>query len=148
MKQAYRIPDTPCGCVPPGAQPSRTVSNTRMNTKSVVVQPQDKSRVKVGRAVEMMGVAFSGGYPIKEVIVSMDQGRTWNRATLGKDLGRHSWVQWSYSWRPSKAGKYIMMVKATNSIGESQPFEPLWNPSGYMWNRVERIEVTVEGGVK
>jgi hypothetical protein len=35
------------------------------------------------------------------------------------------------------------MAKATNSIGESQPLGRLWNPSGYMWNTVEKIEVAV-----
>jgi hypothetical protein len=35
------------------------------------------------------------------------------------------------------------MAKATNSIGESQPFESLWNPAGYMWNKVESVEVVV-----
>jgi hypothetical protein len=95
-----------------------------------------------------MGVAFSGGHPIREVVVSLDRGRTWERARLGRDLGRYSWIQWFHSWRPDEQGVYTVMVKATNSIGESQPFEMLWNPSGYMWNKVESVEILVGGGAK
>ncbi len=35
-------------------------------------------------------------------------------------------------------GTYSLMAKATNSIGESQPAEKLWNPSGYLLNNVEK----------
>jgi hypothetical protein len=35
------------------------------------------------------------------------------------------------------------MARAVDSIGGSQPFEQLWNPAGYMWNKVETIDVTV-----
>jgi sulfite dehydrogenase len=32
-------------------------------------------------------------------------------------------------------------VRAVNGIGESQGYEPLWNPSGYLRNVIESIEV-------
>ncbi len=147
MKQAYRIPDTPCGCVPPGSQPSGTVPNSRMNTKSIMIHPRGISP-EVNREIETMGIAFSGGYPINDVIVSLDRGKTWGRARLGRDLGNYSWRQWFYSWKPEETGKYTLMARATNSIGESQPFEALWNPSGYMWNKVEGVEILVNGGKK
>jgi len=35
------------------------------------------------------------------------------------------------------------MVRATNSIGESQPMEKLWNPAGYLKNDIEKVEVVV-----
>jgi hypothetical protein len=33
------------------------------------------------------------------------------------------------------------MVRALNAIGESQGYEPLWNPAGYLRNVVERVTV-------
>ena len=90
-----------------------------------------------------MGIAFSGGYSIKDVIVSTDGGKSWNEAKLGKDLGKYSWIQWSYPWKPKKAGKYTLMARATNSIGESQSIEDIWNPAGYLWNKVDPITVVV-----
>lgn len=143
MKTAYRIPDTPCGCIPPGSAPKSTIPIHRMTTMSLIIEPAAKSTIKINQPVEIKGIAFSGGYSIKDVIVSIDNGRTWGQARLGRDLGRYSWVQFSYPWRPTRPGQYTLMAKATNSIGESQPFEKLWNPSGYLWNMVQKNEVVV-----
>ena len=143
VKTAYRIPDTPCGCIEPGSAPAKTIPINRMTTRSLIVAPEGGSSVKAGAPVSITGIAFSGGYSISEVVVSTDGGRNWGQAALGKDMGKYSWIQWSYPWRPEKPGKYILMAKATNSIGESQPFEGLWNLAGYLWNKVEKNEVIV-----
>jgi sulfoxide reductase catalytic subunit YedY len=144
MKTAYRIPDNPCGCVEPGTNPKKTVPVSRMTTRSLIIEPQDGAILRRGREINIMGIAFSGGYSIKDVIVSVDGGTTWHTTRLGKDLGRYSWIQWFYSFKPTKSGKYVLMARATNSIGESQPFESLWNPAGYLWNKIEKIEIVVE----
>ncbi len=142
-KGAYRIPDDPCACVPPGSEQKKTVPIRRLNTRSFIVEPSDGTALRANKPVIVMGIAFSGGYGIRDVIISTDKGRTWNETMLGKDLGKYAWIQWSYSWLPKKPGKYMLMVRATNRIGESQPFEPLWSPSGFMRNNIEKIEVTV-----
>lgn len=142
MKTAYRIPDNPCGCVEPGTAPKKSVPINRMTTRSLLISPETGSRLPAGRPAELMGVAFSGGYGIKEVLVSTNNGMSWQPARLGKDLGRYSWRQWFYPWQPAQ-GAYTVLVKATNSIGESQPLENLWNPSGYLLNGVERYNLTV-----
>jgi DMSO/TMAO reductase YedYZ molybdopterin-dependent catalytic subunit len=144
MKSAYRIPDDPCACVPPGTAPKKTIPINRLDTRSFIVEPSDGTTVKVNKPVQVMGMAFSGGYGIRDVIVSFDNGRTWNETNLGKDLGKYAWRQWSYSWQPKKTGKYTLLVRAMDSIGGSQPFEPLWNPAGFMRNNIEEIEVTVK----
>lgn len=144
MNPAYRIPDNECGCVPPGAKPSRTIPIHRMTTRSLIVTPAEGETLKKNKPVNIMGVAFSGGHGIRDVIVSTDGGKTWSRASLGKDLGKYSWIQFTHPWRPGKAGTYTLMARATNSIGESQPFEGLWNPSGYLWNKIERLTVAVK----
>ncbi len=142
-KTAYRIPDTPCGCVEPGAVPTKTLPINRMNTRSILVNPEDGTRLKSGQPVELMGLAFSGGYSIKEVLVSVDAGENWRPARLGKDLGRYSWIQWFYPWQPLKPGSHAVMVRAVNSIGESQPLQSLWNPAGYLWNKIEKHDFVV-----
>ena len=144
MKTAYRIPDTPCGCVPGGTMPKGTIPINRMTTRSLIIEPSDGRTLEVNKPVEIMGNAFSGGYGIVDVIVSVDGGKMWREARLGKDMGRYAWIQWFCSWKPESRGTYTLMARATNSIGESQPFEGLWNPAGYLWNKIEKVEVTIK----
>jgi sulfite dehydrogenase len=144
VKKAYRIPDNPCACVPPGGKVEKSVPINRMNTRSFITEPEDGASLKVNKPAELKGIAFSGGFGVRDVLLSTDGGRTWNETKLGKDLGKYSWIQWTYSWHPKKKGKHTIMVRATDENGESQRFEPRWNPAGYMRNVVEKITVTVK----
>jgi len=143
MKTAYRIPDNSCGCVEPGSKPARTVPINRMNVKSVIASPADGTRARVGDTVTLKGVAFDGGYGVTEVDVSGDSGTAWQSAQLGRDLGRYSFREWSYSLKVTRPDTFRLMVRAVNRIGESQPAEPLWNPPGYMRNVVEHVDLQV-----
>ena len=143
MKPGYRIPDTPCGCVEPGTAPARTVPITRMTVRSFIAAPASGARVGVGQPVAIRGIAFDSGFGIAEVQLSVDGGTTWRRAQLGPDLGRYSFREWSIKWQPDHPGTHRLMVRAVNTIGESQGSEPLWNPAGYLRNVIEYIEVQV-----
>ena len=57
------------------------------------------------------------------------------------DLGRYSFREWSALWTPGQAGDYRLRVRAFNRIGESQDYEPLWTPAGYLRNSIEHIDV-------
>jgi len=143
MTKAYRIPDTPCGCVEPGMTPARTVPINRMNVRSVIASPEPGARLSAGRAVALKGVAFDGGSGIRQVEVSTDAGRAWRTAELGRDLGRYSFREWSFRWTPERAGAARLMVRSVSNQGESQPAVALWNPSGYLRNVIEHIDVQV-----
>ena len=143
MKPGYRIPDTPCGCVEPGTAPKATVPINRMTVRSFLVSPEPGARLPGGRAATLKGIAFDGGYGIREVEVSDDGGLTWRRTTLGRDLGPYSFREWSTAWTPSRTGPARVMVRAFNRIGESQGAEPLWNPAGYLRNVIESVEYQV-----
>jgi len=143
MKPAYRIPDNPCGCVEPGTAPKATVPIHRMNVRSFLVSPAPGARLAAGRPVTLKGIAFDGGYGIREVEISDDGGSTWRRVSLGRDLGPYAFREWSAAWTPPRAGTARVMVRAFNRIGESQGTEPLWNPSGYLRNVIESVEYPV-----
>lgn len=142
VKTAYRIPDTPGGSIEPGTRPARTVPINRMNVRSFIITPENGARVASGRRTILKGIAFDGGSGIAQVDISSDGGATWHRAELGADLRPYSFREWSARWMPARPGNYRLMVRATNHIGESQPFDPLWSPAGYLRNVIERIEVT------
>ncbi len=141
MKTAYRIPDNACGCVEAGTKPAHTVPINRMKVRSVIAVPANGSRVRVGRATTVKGVAFDGGYGIGEVLVSEDNARTWVSASLDEDLGPYSFRVWSYRWTAKKPGTCRLMVRAVSKAGDSQPLETLWNPSGYLYNAVEHVDL-------
>jgi DMSO/TMAO reductase YedYZ molybdopterin-dependent catalytic subunit len=143
MNPAYRIPDTPGACVPPGTKPGSTVPIARFNVRSFITNPADGAVLHAGRETKLRGIAFDGGAGITEVAVSSDGGKTWREARLGKDHGNYSFREWTAAFTPKKAGPLDLRVRATNRIGESQPAKPLWNPAGYMRNVIESIQVTV-----
>jgi sulfite dehydrogenase len=140
MKTAYRIPDTPCGCVEPGTAPKATVPINNLTVRSFITSVSDGARLKPGTTT-LKGIAFDGGKGIKEVAVSIDGGTTWTTAKLGKDLGKYSFREWTLPVKLA-AGSYELKVRATNNAGATQPAEPLWNPAGYLRNVVETVRVT------
>jgi DMSO/TMAO reductase YedYZ molybdopterin-dependent catalytic subunit len=143
MAAGYRIPTTPGGCIEPGTTPASTVPITRFKIRSFITSHADGAKVANGQLTQLSGIAFDSGNGITEVTVSDDGGRTWRAADLGKDEGRYSFRPWTFAWTPSKAGAVELKCRATNRIGETQPMEPLWNPSGYMRNVVETVRVQV-----
>lgn len=141
MATGYRIPATPGGCVEPGTTPGSTVPITRFTIRSFLTSLEKGARVTAGSEALLRGIAFDGGHGITEVLVSTDDGRSWQGAQLGKDHGRYSFREWTFAWTP-KPGAHSLKCRAFNRLGESQPLEPLWNPSGYMRNVVETVTVT------
>lgn len=140
MATAYRIPDNACACVPPGTAPTRTIPINRLNVRSFITNLSDGAKIKAGRPLVVRGIAFDGGYGIREVALSSDGGRTWRGTTLGKDLGKYSFREWQTAVT-LPAGKHELKARGLNVIGQSQPLEALWNPAGYMRNVVETVQV-------
>ena len=83
---------------------------------------------------------FGGGDPIKRVLVSPDNGRNWQEAKLGQDLGRYSFREWKLGLTLA-SGRHALRVRAETAGGETQPMEPRWQPAGYMRNVVETTNV-------
>jgi sulfite dehydrogenase (cytochrome) subunit A len=140
MKTAYRIPDTPCGCIEPGTAPKATIPINRFTVRSFITNLTDGAKLKPGTAT-LKGIAFDSGKGIKEVAVTIDGGKSWTPAKLGKDLGKYSFREWSLPMKLG-AGSHELKVRATNNAGETQPSEPRWNPAGYMRNNIETVRVT------
>ncbi|MGO4404610.1 molybdopterin-dependent oxidoreductase [Bosea sp. RAF48] len=140
MKTAYRIPDNDCACVEPGKAPVATIPINRFTVRSFITNVLDGAKVKAGQ-LALRGIAFDGGAGIAEVQVSGDGGQSWVKAGLGQDLGKYSFREWKANV-PVAAGEQKLMVKATNAKGQTQPMQPLWNPSGYLRNVVETTRVT------
>jgi len=143
MESAYRIPDNACACIEPGTTTAKTRPIARYNVRSFITSLSNSAKVELNRPIKVRGIAFDGGYGITQVLFSEDGGRNWRETSLGQDLGKYSFREWTIPFTPRRAGVYELKVKATNRIVQSQPLDPLWNPAGYMRNVVETITVSV-----
>ena len=142
MASAYRIPANECACVAPGTAPAATIPIGRFDVRSFITSLPDGATVHAGRDTVVKGIAFDGGYGITSVAFSTDDGRTWQEAHLGKDMGRYAFRPWTAVFRAPQRGEFKLRVRATNAVGQTQPMEGRWNAPGYMRNVVETTRVT------
>ena len=142
MAKAYRIPDNECACVAPGGKMEKSRPIGRFSIRSFITSVLDGDKIPALRSTLLRGIAFDGGYGVTGVEVSADGGSSWHQAKLGKDHGKYSFREWTLPFKPAKKGVLELKVRAVNRIGQSQPMEGLWNPSGYMRNAVEVTRIT------
>jgi sulfite oxidase len=142
MSPGYRMPNQP---VKPGevVKVEDTHPLTGLNVKSLIASPRHGASVK-SRAMHVQGVAWAGEADIEKVEVSTDSGATWHSAQLGKEQSHYAWRLWNYSWNAPKPGNYLIMSRATDTEGRAQPDSVQWNPSGYLINVVDRVEIHVQ----
>lgn len=147
MNPAYRVPS---GLFPVVQRfVSQEVANspntpiTEIVVNSMIVNLEEGAQVKAGQPADVKGIAWNGGYGIAEVAVSIDDGKTWLPATLGRDLGRFAWRQWTYTLTPSAPGALTVKVRARNNAGQTQVDKLLFNGAGYHNNVVQALPLTV-----
>jgi len=146
MKTGYRVPDTPRGNTTPEdvkAGKVITVPIERFPVRSFLISPDGSSKIPAGMNVTLRGIAFSGFGRVNRVEVSDNDGKSWMPAKLGEDHSAYSFRSWEASWTAKSPRRYSLAVRATDEKGNTQPDEPVWNPGGYLWNRIERQEIVV-----
>jgi DMSO/TMAO reductase YedYZ molybdopterin-dependent catalytic subunit len=141
MKSAYRIPVGKFPVVARFSSQETAVNTpiTDMVVNSLITSHADGAMVKVGAPVTVAGIAWDGGYGMSTVEVSIDGGKTWTAAALGKDHGPFALHSWSLHFSPKAPGKHVVMARATNKIGQSQTTALIPNPAGYHHNLVQAL---------
>jgi DMSO/TMAO reductase YedYZ molybdopterin-dependent catalytic subunit len=142
MKPGYRLPNH---SISPGGDvnPEDTHPITSLGVKSVIAQPGDGSSLK-SRSLNIHGAAWAGETAITRVEISVDGGTTWHAARLGAQQSRYAWRLWDYAWNAPKAGEYTIMSRATDDQGRTQPQTAAWNPSGYLFNAIDQVNIHVK----
>lgn len=143
MNKAYRVPDNDCMCIAPGTAADKTSPISTLPVRSFITSVTAGGHLPVARRVELKGIAFDSGAGIKTVDVSIDGGRTWRVATLGENLGRFSFREWTLATTFPQKGDAILMVRASNNNAEVQPLKADWNPGGYRRHAIESTAVTI-----
>lgn len=141
MEKAYRLPADPCGCIQPGEETTRSVPIGKMTVRSFITNVENNGTVSGGAPMTIKGIAFDQGYGIDRVLFSVDGGQHWQTARLGQDYGDFSFRPWGAQFTPARGRTYVVQTLAVNRIGESQRFSARWNPSGYLRNAVETVNI-------
>jgi DMSO/TMAO reductase YedYZ molybdopterin-dependent catalytic subunit len=143
FKTAYRLPNR---TVAPGTavDPKDMVPYTALDVKSIFTFPREGTTIRAGSSIELRGFAWAGEADIRSVDVSTDFGRTWNPSSLDPEKARYTWRRFRYAWKPTRRGSFVVMARATDSQGRTQPFVPSWNPAGYLYNVVDKVRINVE----
>lgn len=104
-----------------------------MNLKSFVTSPSGGESLRPGM-LQVHGVAFSGGSPVKGVEVSVDGGKTWQAAEFfGPHLGRYAWRQFTARVN-LQPGAYQITSRAIAADGSVQPELRVENERAYAHN--------------
>ena len=142
MNPGYRYPKY---ALPPGSPPKPAELEVieGMPVKSSLTAPEDQAKLALG-TITIRGFAWAGEQAIERVEISTDGGSRWRDALLSTPKLPFAWRLFHLDWKPSDPGYYTILSRATDSAGRVQPIVSPWNPSGYLWNAIDRVGVTVE----
>jgi len=143
MAAAYTIPDTPHASIKPGQTGVKLVPINKMVPRSFFTNVVNGATLPAGPSAPLRGIAFGGDSGVAKVELSIDGGKSWQPTALGKDHGKYSFRQWQANVSLGEKGNRSFMVRCTNEAGDVQPDAPNWNPSGFMRNVIETVQITV-----
>lgn len=124
---------------PDEAEPSLV---SRQLVKAVVTRPEEGATERRG-PVQICGYAWSGSGAVTHVEVSTDAGKTWSAARLLAPQLPWMWRRWDYIWDAELEGEAMLMARATDELGQTQPLAQSWNRLGYGNNAVQPRRVTI-----
>jgi hypothetical protein len=93
-------------------------------------------------AVTLAGRAWSGWSPVNRVLLSTDDGASWQEAAVEPADDPWAWRSFSLTWH-ALPGQYALLTRAFDSSGHSQPVSAEWNRGGFANNSAQRTEVLV-----
>lgn len=116
---------------------------TAIQVKASIASPAAGTELSIGKEARVHGAAWAGESEVRKVEVSTDGGKTWAEAKLIDKPTPFCWRRWEYRWTPAMAGQAVLMARATDSRGQTQPVSHHHNRRGYMINFVAPTTVTV-----
>jgi DMSO/TMAO reductase YedYZ molybdopterin-dependent catalytic subunit len=144
MQKAYRVPK---GMFPPDApfasqEDATTAPITELVVNTLITSAADGTHLPAsGFAVS--GLAWDRGHGIAKVEVSVDGGASWRPAALGADHGPYAFRQFKLTVANMRKGPAVLLARATNNAGETQPDKLKFNPAGYQNNVPRPVAVVL-----
>ena len=103
-----------------------------MEVKASIARPAAYETIAADMPFRIHGAAWSGEADITQVEVSTDGGATWTIARLLGDRVPHCWRLWEMTWQAPRTGRHILMARATDSRGRTQPIRRDADHRNYM----------------
>jgi sulfite oxidase len=112
---------------------------------SVIAVPAPDATLAAGK-FKIQGFALPGGATgstLKTIEVSTDSGQSWAAATITSTVKDFCWALWKAEIILTPKTERLL-VRATDSTGQSQPRDMAWNAKGYQYNAWHQVPVTVK----
>jgi DMSO/TMAO reductase YedYZ molybdopterin-dependent catalytic subunit len=142
MAKAYLQPANALADTVPGAPAGPRVPVSSMRPRALITNISDGAKLPVRSLTPVQGVALGGNHGVNMVELSADGGRSWVPAQLGQDHGRYSFRRFRGALA-LPAGRHVVLARATNAAGVTQPLTQNWNPSGYNRAGVDPVRVEI-----
>ena len=142
MAKAYLQPANALADAVPGAPPGPRVPVSTMRPRAVITNFTDNAKLPPRGFTPVQGVALGGDHGVNLVELSADGGRSWVPVQLGPDHGRYSFRRFRGALVLAP-GRHVILARATNAAGVSQPLTQNWNPSGYNRAGVDPVRVEI-----
>ena len=79
--------------------------------------------IPLNKTTTIKGRAFGGDRGVSKVEISFDNGQTWTQTEIDYPGTRLTWVFWNFQWKPTQAGEYQLICRATDGNGDLQTSE-------------------------
>jgi DMSO/TMAO reductase YedYZ molybdopterin-dependent catalytic subunit len=117
---------------------------TTMRVKAQVARPEFAVVVRAGHPYRIHGAAWSSDAAVSKVEVSTDGGGKWREARLLGAPLPNAWRLWEYRWAvPKKRDKVVVMARATDSEGRTQPAQHHDDRGSYLIHHWLPVEVFI-----
>lgn len=120
--------------------PANGAPITQLNIKSSLALPWPAT-LAAGHHL-LHGYARTSGKRISQVEWSDDHGGSWQRASLAPHTDPYGWVPFSFAWL-AKKGSRVLMTRARDVHGNTQPTKATFNAGGYLYNAIHPHPVEV-----
>jgi DMSO/TMAO reductase YedYZ molybdopterin-dependent catalytic subunit len=108
--------------------------------RAVIASPADGA--DVSSPLEVHGYAWSGRAPVERIDLSASDGTLLGSTTVPANAPPFAWHE--FLFRPSlDPGEHVLVARATDREGNTQPLSPRWNSLGYANNGVRPTRIRV-----
>ena len=118
-----------------------------MPVKSEIIRPRDDEELGIGTN-RVFGMAWAGEEAVAAVEVSVDGGRSWNRADIIGPQAPYSWNLWEYIWEVAAADEHTLFSRAISEGGQVQPTKHDALKGGYLINFSRPTHISVNPALR